>query len=154
MGSSAPLEGMSYFSSTPPEATRKLEKPIAQAGAAVFVAHDKEGIVLAGIVPHFAVIDPVAAEGRGRGRRHGVSSLTRHPCHATARSPSSMYVMPRHTLLSGRSEGSRAYETIQSCCLRLTGAFRVLAHRHTRCFDQDLVRDRRRDAAENRNPSA
>jgi len=64
---SAPLEGIVVLLVDAPEETGRLEKPLAQAGAAVFVAHDEEGISVAlrGITPHFAIIDPTASGGMG-----------------------------------------------------------------------------------------
>ncbi len=65
--SSAPLEGVVVLIVDTPDCTRILERPLAEAGAAVFIAHDQKGISVAlrGITPHFAVIDPTASGGTG-----------------------------------------------------------------------------------------
>lgn len=60
--STAPLEGIVVDS---PEDSQRIDRALAQAGAAVFGAHDRNDIsgVLAKVTRHFAVIDPAAVDG-------------------------------------------------------------------------------------------
>jgi len=77
--SSAPLEGVVVIVVDAPEQASQIEKALSQAGAAVFVAHDQSDIqtVLTKVAPHFAVIDPTAADGTGPAS--GAWMLFSHP---------------------------------------------------------------------------
>ncbi|MGE7368329.1 hypothetical protein ACQKKX_04560 [Neorhizobium sp. NPDC001467] len=65
--SSAPLEGIAVIVVDAPSETPRIEKALSQAGAAVFIADGVEACraILEKIQPHFAVIDPEEAGGRG-----------------------------------------------------------------------------------------
>lgn len=63
--STAPLEGIVVIVMDGAEDAGRIEKTLSHYGAAVFVAHDRDGLVatLEKVTPHFAVIDPTAANG-------------------------------------------------------------------------------------------
>lgn len=63
----ASLEGVVVIIVDTPEDTKRIEKALSNAGAAVFPAHDAEEIrrVFETVSPHFAVIDPASAGGTG-----------------------------------------------------------------------------------------
>ncbi|WP_421423991.1 hypothetical protein [Agrobacterium rosae] len=57
---SAPLEGVVVVVVDTNDSAQRIEKALSNAGAAVFTAHNADGIrkVLETVSPHFAVIDP------------------------------------------------------------------------------------------------
>ncbi len=63
--STAPIEGIVVIVVDDEEDAPRIERSLAQAGAAVFVAHDRSAVlaVMTKVTPHFAVIDPASVGG-------------------------------------------------------------------------------------------